>query len=316
MNKKITSFLSLVALTSASALSFSCSKSQESQSAVIQKFQTETQEEKDERNWENFLSNEFVNNFLNLIYENKDEKEKFIQEQKEIDSNTEFSKLKNWLYYWNTVENKSDDPVWSPAKPLPFKKARDGVSDFANKNWLFFLFNIQKIVFMQLADTTNLFDGTKEELTENSRANLIDHPLFYKPSTNEIIDYSIFKEVDNLHLSAEELEFDDFGEYTQEYKAYLLNKDGYIFEIKLSKRFDENKKLTSQNIQFSLWLDRFKNFSRIKTEDLKSYFNIKKYSQEKESQGTAQGKSAISFNIFKENYGGEPLRYAFSDIQK
>ncbi|MGZ9413529.1 aromatic motif membrane protein [Mycoplasma sp. AC157] len=302
--KKIFPFLTVFPLFLSS-----CNLNNNSQQNQINQLKIQ-ENEKEDKEWNEFINSDFITNILNVTFDSEDKKNQFIKEQKELDIKTTFLDIKNWLYYYTTIQNNTDDGFISK-KALPYSQSLAKIKELTSKNWLFFLFNLNKIVFIQLADTTNLFAGTKEEQTEKSRENLLTNPLFYISKDNKILDFAILKTQDNLNLTKEELE-EEAEDYQQDFKFYFVNYDGLLFEMELTKEFDENKNNTSNKMNFILWADKIKKWN---VKNNKSNFDIQKYVKEKESRGLNSNSSAISLEIFLDNLGGKPIRYTFADLK-
>lgn len=147
-----------------------------------------------EQKWNNFLRNQIVNQILQIIYPNKKDRDEYIKTQIAIPKEYLHEIRELWVY--NNQINPDDDISrfgQDEFRPHPKNKQAVLIRELFSKNWLWFLFNFEKFVYVISPEGS---DSTIEK--KRSFADLIaDNSLkkqFYRPSSNNFVDYVV---VDN-----------------------------------------------------------------------------------------------------------------------
>ncbi|WP_416754961.1 aromatic motif membrane protein [Mycoplasma sp. 654] len=256
--------------------------------------------------WKMFLKQAAIKSLLNEVYgTNAEAKEKYIASQEALLHNDYLKQLSTALKYANVITRQSssyEEPgefFWmtSRAYPYPVKQA-DKVIDQANEtNWLWTLFNINRFIFMQNSTFTR--DNNESE----SSFSLRDHE-------NKLI-YSIFSNIKS----------NIFTQFVKQVEAnsndvhyYLLNKDGFILQIDISKQIDdETKEVTAKASVFS-YIKTFPKLLSASNKD--TIFNLNKYvslfaSFDLDNSNKTQTEEVL----YKDYYGGILLQYSAIDVK-
>ncbi|WP_036452779.1 aromatic motif membrane protein [Mycoplasma buteonis] len=248
-------------------------------------------------NFDTFVQQKLIQDILTFIYQdNSQAKNEYIQSQKEL-LNTDYNqKIAISLRYANNITGSmlSYSSYYSFAKAAPIEFGNDITSELSGKNWLYYLFNINKMTFMQDAEFAR--DKSSDEFNNESAENRLLYNNFYKPSSNEVLDYVVQDYADN--------------NYETEKRFYALNKDGFIYDIRVSAEKEEES-LPRVNILRYLYTypklvtskNKLNEFSLLKfVQDTKSFEDFNPY-----DNNTHQ-------ILFTDKYGGSQIRYTVVDI--
>ncbi|MGY6172438.1 aromatic motif membrane protein [Candidatus Mycoplasma pogonae] len=240
----------------------------------------------DEQKWNIFLKSEPINNLLNTVFSDEKAKNDYIKSQMKIDTKKTLENLKTYLYYRNDVQ------IIAPE--IQKLEWGDLYKDSIWKNWLWFLFNINKFKFMYKPQE-NLNKFSNSEFEKKWAENTLIIGTFWQPQDNKFIDFT------------DVLFFEDESETTK--KIYLLHSSGFIFEFSAEKYYYEEDVTTYNNL--IPYGKIFKNvlFKNIAPQD----FPFQKYAQISAFLGNDLINDLEVAN-FEENLGGEALIYTLIDV--
>ncbi|WP_427902742.1 aromatic motif membrane protein [Metamycoplasma alkalescens] len=256
--------------------------------------------------WDIFLKYEYVNSLLNLAFkDNEEEKKQYIEQQKEI-INEYFEEIKTYLYYANNIISRigSNDNDWTDKKDkvIAISVFDKKLDELYEKNWLWFLFNLDKFIFVNY-NAIDQYKGNIDDLNVEFQRNSLNLGTFNQPKTNEILQFTTLLDAENKHK--------------KEDKMFLLTKEGIILEIKISTTLlDQNKKEIPKekqkhkiaiNTYSYIYPKLFNNQVLLKKFDLSKYVQIKTLF---ENSRTNDAKKTI----FDAEWGGSPLSYTIVDI--
>lgn len=256
--------------------------------------------------FQNFLDNQPIQELLNFVFENPDSKKQYINKTQNIKSDIYKNELNFNLIYYNTINNQSDAPIadlfseQQNNQPILYQEAKDNYSQLFNLNWLWFLAHLNQAIFIRALGVNDQF----RRLEEDSNLRLQDNALangFYQPTN------SVFKDI----IIVKGQEQND----TQEYKAFLLNQDNFVFEFDISKKI-QNNKIVSTTVKLSPWIKVFPKILDFKNLHfpfsefvrMETNFNI--------GEGKANNVSQVEKSIFEENLGGDPFFYTLINFKK
>ncbi|UWD34578.1 aromatic motif membrane protein [Mesomycoplasma molare] len=261
--------------------------------------------------WNNFLNKSYVDTILKMVFNNNEkEKEKYIESQKKLDDNY-LEELKTWVRYSNNIVfpyDKTERFILSSSgqkRNFVTSFGSEKLDELYNKNWLFFLFNLDKFVFLQYPDVSTS-DNENKELIDEIEASKRIYDDFYVSQSNEIIDYVIQKynievnEIDNSEL------YED--------RIFLLTKDGRIirFDISGSKT---NDKINIRNSSLHSYLYSYPKL--IKSANKLNDFDLKKYVEVVKEWGDFDYKFSESKKIiYIDEYGNREFRYTLINIKE
>ncbi|AJQ45381.1 hypothetical protein JM47_02145 [Ureaplasma diversum] len=283
------------------SLAISCTQTKsETQSKIV----VDNQQIK-QNQWDLFLANQHIKSLLNLVFENEADKLAYIKQQQNIDSKAYQEKIAFWLNYFSVLL-PTWDGLFRDSIPLAYSTADQLYTEIFEKNWLWFLFNLDQMVFM-IQPKHELFQETSEESLERIRSESIDNGIFFKPKSNIFLDASITYGDNGIVDEKNDL-----------FNIFLLHKDGFIFQFEVEKFYTDNTKKT-------LTKKRTRLFSFVHTypllqqhpEQLLNNFNIRKYTEV--SQFIRSDNPAVSSTaqlIFNDEYGGNFITYKFADLNK
>ncbi|WP_303923050.1 aromatic motif membrane protein [Ureaplasma parvum] len=278
--------------------------------------------------WTAFLNNKVINNLLITIFPNKKEREEYIKSQQEI--KIEYAhEIANWLNYYNTVQNDANKATVfnenttrnkinnrlfntvSLSNPFAYEQARKFHNILFNKNWLWFLFNLKKQIFMLYPDD-NLFQESSEETAEGLKDSKINNrSSFYRAQSNEFIDGLYVVESSNLNKKPEEL--DEYTDFSKTAKFTLLNNEGFVFTISIEENYDKTKKLISRKVNLLPWI---KTLPRLMFNDhvIKQEFNLANYTENSYDYNAVNFHSPLEIKVYEDQFGGKAIRFSFVDI--
>ncbi|WAM09028.1 aromatic motif membrane protein [Mycoplasmopsis cynos] len=266
--------------------------------------------------WDLFLSRPYIQAILKASFDSEDKKNKYIQSQKEISSDY-LKELKAWVRYANNIDatfDKGEGKRENKRTNIVTSIGSRFLDDLYNKNWLFFLYNLDKFIFIQFPNvTTDL--NERNDYVDQVEVNKKVYNNFYNPESNEIIDYVIqkydYKKAD-----------DSDSKYIYENRIFLLTKDGRIFhfdingiETKSNDKIINNELSKINPPRLHSWVYSYPKL--IASKDKLSEFDLKKYVEiisewedETYKKATA-GKKAI----FSDYYGKIELRYTLINVK-
>ena len=278
--------------------------------------------------WIAFLNNKVINNLLITIFPNKKDRDEYIKSQQEI--KIEYAhEIANWLNYYNTVQNDANKAAVfnentarsklnnnlfnnvSLSNPFAYEQARKFHNTLFNKNWLWFLFNLKRQIFMLYPDD-NLFQESSEETVQNLKDSKVNnHSSFYRASSNEFIDGLYVIESSNLDKKPEEL--DEYTDFSKTAKFALLNKEGFIFTIFIEENYDKTKKLVSRQVSLVPWI---KTLPKLMFNDhtIKHDFNLANYTENSYDYNAINFHSPLEIKVYGDQFGGKAIRFSFVDI--
>ncbi|RIV16381.1 aromatic motif membrane protein [Mycoplasmopsis gallopavonis] len=270
----------------------SCNNSNEK----IIKYQQKIQEPEttNQADFNLFAKTNVIQTILNIIYPDKTEQQKYVNEQINLDQNYK-NQVQVALRYANNITG-SLRSFYSFGGPVATIKASNDILDnLVKKNWLFFLFNLSNITFMQDPEFTR--DKTASELDSENAENALLYNQFYRPKSNQIIDY-VVQEYSN-------------DEWENEKVIYMLTKEGYILQLNIIIPKQEDSQL-SVNLSMYLYTYPKLLLSLNKTE----IFDLKKFILDTKSFSDFDLYGSNTNNVlFTDKYGGAVLRYTAVDIK-
>ncbi len=278
--------------------------------------------------WIAFLNNKVINNLLITIFPNKKDRDEYIKSQQEI--KIEYAhEIANWLNYYNTVQNDANKAAVfnentarsklnnnlfnnvSLSNPFAYEQARKFPNTLFNKNWLWFLFNLKRQIFMLYPDD-NLFQESSEETAEGLKDSKINNrSSFYRAQSNEFIDGLYVVESSNLNKKPEEL--DEYTDFSKTAKFTLLNNEGFVFTISIEENYDKTKKLISRKVSLLPWI---KTLPRLMFNDhvIKQEFNLANYTENSYDYNAVNFHSPLEIKVYEDQFGGKAIRFSFVDI--
>ncbi len=278
--------------------------------------------------WIAFLNNKVINNLLITIFPNKKDRDEYIKSQQEI--KIEYAhEIANWLNYYNTVQNDANKAAVfnentarsklnnnlfnnvSLSNPFAYEQARKFHNTLFNKNWLWFLFNLKRQIFMLYPDD-NLFQESSEETAEGLKDSKINNrSSFYRAQSNEFIDGLYVVESSNLNKKPEEL--DEYTDFSKIAKFTLLNNEGFVFTISIEENYDKTKKLISRKVSLLPWI---KTLPRLMFNDhvIKQEFNLANYTENSYDYNAVNFHSPLEIKVYEDQFGGKAIRFSFVDI--
>ncbi|WP_434333914.1 aromatic motif membrane protein [Mesomycoplasma hyorhinis] len=252
-----------------------------------------------EKEWQTFLNNQVISNLLDLVFLHTTEKEGYINSQKFLDSE-EYSKLiKGYLYYYN-YSNMDSDGI-----PYAYSVALEKITNLFSKNWLWFLFYVNKIYFMKIPNINNQ-DSSQIAFIRKSNS---ENSSFYRPQSNVFFDIVYKKIEDNLDKPISEV-----NEYSKKYQILIKNQDNFVFTINVVHTYNNLKnKIKNTSVFLSPYiLIPNKNWTRQERN-----LNLENFSKEIFSNEENQGKNEklIESNAkFYYNLKTDIIAFVFSDL--
>ncbi|WFQ90557.1 aromatic motif membrane protein [Mycoplasma feriruminatoris] len=283
--KKILSLTLLSIFPTLSFAAISCSNKNQN----INNFTIKKDEDKD--SWDQFVQREYVNQILNIAFNNDDQKiKKYKEEQFDINDKEMLVTLNKYLTYSNNINSgyNSDGDTFSNDEPYPVKEYADKLYDFFNHNWLWTLYNLDKFNFV-LYDVYNGFNGNVSKLGDDAEKNAVDYGLFKKIHSNNISQFAITKSnSENSNIIY--------------YNFYLLTEDWNILEINIEKNPDKFKFIAYTNIYPKLTKNKLDREVFILDEYANAVLSV------------AKDRTSQAMNNFNAKFGGKPLRYVMFEV--
>lgn len=252
--------------------------------------------------WNVFLKYDYVNSILKLAFNNEEKRSEFIQQQRNID-NSYLSDIKEYLYYANNVALSfgSNDSFFSSKKVIGLQEYRKKLQELFNKNWLWFLFNLDRFTFA-MYNSFDQFQGSLESLSIDLQKNSLDLGSFNRPKTNEVLQFIIQE---------------DITDENKEIQVFLLTKQGIILNINLNTKLldnDDNKiPEQEQNTDVNIFTYSYIYPLLFQNETQLKKFDLSKYVRALKLYSTTSNKRWIKL-LFDEEYGGTPLRFTIVDV--
>ncbi|MFV8477690.1 aromatic motif membrane protein [Mycoplasma sp. VS410B] len=256
--------------------------------------------------WQMFLKQAAIDSLLNEIYgSNTQAREKYVASQEALLHNDYIKQLSTALKYANVITRQSssyEEPgeyFWmtSRAYPYPVKQA-DKVIDQANEtNWLWTLFNINRFVFMQNSTFTRDNNETESSFSLRDHENKLIYSIFSNIKSNTFTQF-----VKQMEADSNDVHY------------YLLNQDGFIIQVDITKEIDdETKEISAKASVFSY----IKTFPKLLTASNKdTIFNLNKYVSLFASFNLDNSnKTQTDEVLYKDYYGGILLQYSAIDVK-
>ncbi len=285
-NKKYFTFIIPSILPLATLSSVSCNNKQEKTKVSL------TKNDNQSKSWDVFLKYDYVQSILNKAYGNNTElREKYINEQRNI-SPKYLEDVKSYLAYKNNIVGsfRSDDSFGS-GEAYPINVLDSKLDEAYKKNWLWFLFNINRFVFV-LYGVSDQFKAVHEKANIDAQKSSVDLGAFHKPKTNDVAKFVFGKK------DAE----------SNEENVYLLLKDGNILQVDLTK--DKNDPSKHANVSVFTYTYFYpsvlNNDTEIKNFDLYKYVKAELIYE--------NNNSSTFKTLFNEEFGGDPLRATLIDV--
>ncbi|AEM68628.1 aromatic motif membrane protein [Mycoplasma putrefaciens] len=275
MKNKIKYLLSSLMLVFVTSSVVSCKTS--SNQIVINKIKDQHQHK-----WDVFLSQSYVVELLDLVFQNQEQKTKYIASQKKLDKDY-FDQLREYFTYANNVVRSYS---YDSKQPFGYQEFSKKLDQLFQENWLWALFNIDKFKFVLYGESEQ-FIKQVEEANRDSQKSSVLVGSFIKLKTNLINQYVIYQTSKN------------------ETYLYLLTSSNNIFKITIDKT---NSKTKVELDQYTYAYETF----LAKPEQIKN-FDFKKYAHVTSLHNSS---NATQKNLFDAQYGGLPLRLTVVDIIK
>ncbi|MFV8478372.1 aromatic motif membrane protein [Mycoplasma sp. B6400] len=256
--------------------------------------------------WQMFLKQAAIDSLLNEIYgSNTQAKEKYIASQEALLHNDYIKQLSTALKYANVITRQSssyEEPgeyFWmtSRAYPYPVKQA-DKVIDQANEtNWLWTLFNINRFVFMQNSTFTRDNNETESSFSLRDHENKLIYSIFSNIKSNTFTQF-----VKQMEADSNDVHY------------YLLNQDGFIIQVDITKEIDDETKELSAKASVFSYIKTFPKLLSASNKD--TIFNLNKYvSLFASFDLDNSNKTQTDEVLYKDYYGGILLQYSAIDVK-
>ncbi|WP_170149951.1 aromatic motif membrane protein [Mycoplasma struthionis] len=292
MLKKLMKFV-LPSLAFFPLVAISCQNNQELKNILINN--------ENQKKWDQFLSYDYIKSLLKIAFNNNKQKiDKYIEDQKNINEKDYISKLKSAFLYASNPTSAlgfdSDDGFlgFGGKKPYLLENGEKIINELLSKNWLWYLFNLDKFTFAYYPE----FDKF-ESTTDNSTSELLGNSLklgsFYKPKKNKISQFVIQK------YNHEEDWIED--------RVYLLTEEGFI--IKISVDYDEDNLKNDPQINILGYIQSYPKL--VSLDKAVNGFNIAKYVETSEAFASRPN-NRVDKILFEEEYEGKLLRYSVVDV--
>ncbi|MBT1345446.1 hypothetical protein FCM96_00320 [Mycoplasma bovis] len=285
-NKKYFTFIIPSVLPLVTLSSVSCNNKQEKAKVSL------TKNDNQSKSWDVFLKYDYVQSILNKAYGNNTElREKYINEQRNI-SPKYLEDIKSYLAYKNNIVSSfNSDDSYGKGSAYPIDELDSKLDEAYNKNWLWFLFNINRFVFV-LYGLSDQFKAVHDKANIDAQKSSVDLGAFHKPKTNDVAKFVFGKKE---------------AESNEEY-VYLLLKDGNILRVDLTK----DKKDPSKPANVSVFTYTFFYPSVLNNDTEIKNFDLYKYVK---AELVYYNDNHSTFKtLFNEEFGGDPLRATLIDV--
>lgn len=276
---------------------------------------------KHESAWKRFLSNSSINNLLKDIYPNEQQRNEYIRSQMAIDDGY-LTEIRETFIYTNNLNNENDNGslvLYNQNTPFKHNKKNEFTFELFEKNWLWYLFNINKFIYVLDPETTDdptvLINQSLEDLVAQNGLNT----KFVSVSTNDFTEMVKIQPESHESQTTKTLVVDGKEIPVREVYStfYLLHKEGYWFYITATQFVDsENKVVGLKTFRLYEYLNTLPDLPTYK-EELRHKFSLHKYIDAKigSESGTAlQGKySELFIKNLEEAHGGQPIKYFIID---
>ncbi|KEZ23203.1 aromatic motif membrane protein [Ureaplasma diversum] len=279
---------------------------------------------KHESAWKRFLSNSSINNLLKDIYPNEQQRNKYIRSQMAIDDGY-LTEVRETFIYNNNLNNENDSSsfpgdLYNRNTPYKHNKKNQLTFELFEKNWLWYLFNISKFIYILDPETTDdptvLVNQSLEDLVAQNGLNT----KFVSVSTNDFTEMVKIqpeahenKNIETMVVDGKEIKVKEvYSTY------YLLHKEGYWFYITSTQFVNEatNEVVGLKTFRLYEYLNTLPNLPTYK-EELRHKFSLHKYIDAKigsESGSALKGKySELFIKNLEEAHGGQPIKYFIID---
>ncbi|AKF41003.1 hypothetical protein AAW50_00930 [Mycoplasmopsis canis] len=273
---------------------------------------TLTKNNDEELEWENFLKRGYVDTILNSVFRNDvSARNAYIKEQKEL-GDEYLDELRTWVRYSNNIVFPYDKTqifrflFSSPKRNFATSYGSKQLSDLYKKNWLFFLYNLDKFVFLQFPNVATSDEANSDLIDEIESAKRI-YDDFYISENNEIIDYVVQK-------YSIEIDEDDNSEIYED-RIFLLTKDGRILRFDISGNKSNNSLSKNNPPAIHQYLYSYPKI--IKSNDKLNDFDLKKYIEVVKEWGDFDYKFSESKKaLYTDEYGNREFRYTLINIKE
>ncbi|CAC13366.1 LIPOPROTEIN [Mycoplasmopsis pulmonis] len=271
-------------------------------------------QEKEDKNWNSFLNSESINTLLNTAFYNEEtkqvdehEKQNFIEEQKAIDTQKYLQEIRESLFYSNLIQTNSFILSFFGTPIHSVKNSREKIKDLTSKNWLWLLYNFDKFVFIYSLER-DLFKHTTEEYDEQVAETNLNIGSLYSPKTNNFIDHAsmIYSNTFDKPIP----DGDDKSFHRKTTKFFLMNEDGFIFELEINSSYQEDPKTNQFKIERDIRsFPYLKSYPKLlKSTNKKKDFSLSDYIKNTQFfEGYIPNE--VDKILFEELHGGEQLRY-------
>ncbi|MBU4693171.1 hypothetical protein KQ876_03040 [Mycoplasma sp. CSL7491-lung] len=310
-------------------MSLSCSNTS-TNVEKLQSAQNFIKKNDENKEWENFINQKYIKLILERSFNSKDEIRKYIQNQQSVEEKY-FDDIKIASRFGNNIISDFDDETsfFSNGKNFITEKSADIKEQLYSKNWLFFLFNINRFNFFHFSDIEP-DKAFKEDFIEDLETNKKIFNDFYNPKKLQIIDAAI-QEYDLREFSVKNFEKNPNSStykiketiYKYEDRIYFLSEEGYIYFIRVFgtkkvTKYNNNEVIERKNVD-RVYLNQYLySFPKlILSNDKLNDFDLKKYIDTVAPWESSKIKpSDAKRTLFVEEYGGETFRYTLIDVIK
>lgn len=178
-----------------------------------------------EQQWNNFIRQESISKILNLIFDDDTKKTEFINAQFQLIQNTKYAEeFKKSLIFSNNVSlGFGLDGGFFSERPYILTQSSKFLEEAKSKNWLWLLFNLTKIEFVNFP-VFDQFVSSTDETSLEAKKNGMELGMFYTPKSNIFIDYTY--------------KIESIKDYSDTYQFYLLTNEGFILNLNITKYVD------------------------------------------------------------------------------
>lgn len=319
---KLISLISLSTISSISTITLSSStilKTKDNNISLPQII-NESKLQLEENKWKIFLNNDAISFLLDLIYQNEEDKQKYIKSQQDIDSAIYLADLRRWRYYYSQTDNISDGqpPFGFTERGLPSTQVwgRRDFKDLINYNWLWYLFNMTKFEYILVPEKDDpLGKLTKDKEDLLSKTSLTKQ--IYRPTSNTFVQSSqiIYEDTTRTPIEVLKNKRRDFREKASYF--WILNNDGFWFSFDVVQKFDlETNEFKYTNVDFFPKLYTLPKLLEANG-DFKHFFSLQRYTDATYGSRVDVGQYPTFFiTNLNDEFGGEKIFYDIVDSDK
>ncbi|VEU75632.1 Uncharacterised protein [Mycoplasmopsis maculosa] len=243
-------------------------------------------------NFQNFINQKGIQALLKLAFPDEKQRNEYIKYTSNI-PDSYANKVSMFLRYGNVILAPNIvDFLGKRAYPAQFSSKE--ITNLERKNWLWYLFNLNNFTFMQYKDSSDsdyFNDVSKNNISFEESVRL--YKLFYKPSSNRIVNYTIVETANSEEDDERLLNF------------IFLNEDGYIIQVKLETTYNSQSNF---NIKVNTHIHTFPDLVTKKV-SLKE-FDLNKFARAiSHFNGLTEKQSNSREILFSDEYGGAKLAY-------